>query len=324
MYDVCSFGELLIDFTAVKLPGAANLMFERNPGGAPANVAAAVARLGHKSAFLGKVGDDLFGRFLKETMEENGVDVSGLRLSKEYNTMLAFVQLSDAGDRSFSFYRNPSADMTYDDGDIAGDVIKNSKIFHFGSLMMTNEPVRSATLTMVKMAKEAGRLVSFDPNLRELLWDDLARAKKEIITGLPYSDLLKVSFEEMEFVTGETDLEAGSKKLAEYGPGIVLVTMGPGGCFYRSGDMTGRLYTYDTKVVDTTGSGDAFYSAFLCKVLQSGKAPEELSRQELEAIIDFANGAGSLTATKRGAIPALPTEEEILACMKNTPKLVVS
>lgn len=323
MFDVCSFGELLIDFTPVKKAEYDNLLFERNPGGAPANVAAAAAKFGLRSAFLGKVGDDLFGTFLRGVLRDRGVDVRGLRTSTEYRTMLAFVELSDAGDRSFSFYRNPGADMTYSEEDIDREVIAASKVFHFGSLMMTAEPARSATLALLHLAKQKGVLISFDPNLRPPLWNSLTDAKREIETALPFADVLKVSGEEMEFLTGTDDLAEGSRLLMAAGPSLVFVTLGPGGCFYRRGEDTGRCPAYDTTVIDTTGSGDAFHTAALYKLMGSGKKINGLSKEELADMADFGNAAGSLTAAKRGAIPALPSVDDIERCRREVPRLIL-
>lgn len=318
MYDVVALGELLIDFTPSGLSQAGNDLFERNPGGAPANVLAAVSKLGKSSAFLGMVGRDQFGAFLKEVLESSGIDVSGLKFSETVNTTLAFVHLNERGDRSFSFYRNPGADMMLTSDDINYDVLNNSKIFHFGSISMTHEPVRTATLAALSCAREKGIMISYDPNLRPPLWKSLEDAKEKIKLGLQYTDILKISEEELEFITGKQNLEKGSAALYDQGISVVLVTMGPKGCFYRYAGGIGRLHTYNTKVIDTTGAGDGFLGGVLYKLSEmSLEDMSSMSRDEFESIIDFGNAVGALATTKKGAIPAMPGLEEVLECRKN-------
>lgn len=323
MFHAIALGELLIDFTPCGVSDAGNTIFERNPGGAPANVLAAMAKLGARTAFIGKVGSDQFGSFLDECLSRNGIDTSGLKRSDTVNTTLAFVHLSETGDRSFSFYRNPGADMMLEESDIDWKMVADSRIFHFGSISMTDEPARSATFKALKVARESGAIVSYDPNLRPPLWRSLDEAKTRIKEGLNHSDILKISEEELEFITGEKDLVKGTGLLAEKGPGFIMVTLGPKGAFCRLGDTTGKFNTYETKVVDTTGCGDAFLGGVLYRLKDMQLSEiRKLSKSSIEEIIDFGNAVGALTATKKGAIPALPSMEQVRHCIRHVPKLI--
>ncbi|WHH58077.1 carbohydrate kinase [Petroclostridium sp. X23] len=324
MYDVVAIGELLIDFTPAGETEEGTVLFERNPGGAPGNVLAILSKLGRKAALIGKVGDDQFGRFLSGVLEDIGVDTKGLVFTKEANTTLAFVHLNGKGDRSFSFYRKPGADLLLDQNEVNIEMLKSTKIFHFGTVSMTDNPSRSATLMAVKIAKENGAIISFDPNLRIPLWNDLGEAKAMIEKGLEYAEILKVSNEELEFITGKGDLEEGSEIiLNKYGIPVILVTLGPSGCFYRIGDKTGILPAYDVITIDTTGAGDAFLGSFLYQVIEKGMTLSNLSKANIEEMIDFANAAGSVTTVKKGAIPAMPVISEIEECIKSIPKLIL-
>ncbi len=323
MFDVTALGELLIDFTSHGISENGNPLFERNPGGAPANVLAALSRLGADTAFIGKVGNDQFGSFLRECLLRNQIDTTGLKVSDKVNTTLAFVHLTEAGDRSFSFYRNPGADLMLEPSEIPEDLIAGSGVFHFGSLSLTDEPARSATLKALNIARDNGVIISYDPNLRPLLWKSLSDAEREIRRGLEYADVLKISEEELLFITKESDLEKGSRVLSDMGVGLMFVTLGPKGTFFRHGSDTGRLDTYDVKVIDTTGAGDAFLGGVL--FMLKGKKRGELAmlgKDEIERMTDFANAVGALTTTKKGAIPAVPAMEEVNRCMKDIPKLV--
>jgi fructokinase len=307
MFDVVALGELLIDFTPAGQTAAGLPLFEQNPGGAPANVLVALSKLGRKCAFMGMVGNDQFGVFLRDTLVSHHVDVTGLKFSATVGTTLAFVHLLADGERSFSFYRNPGADMMLRPEDLDDHLIKNAKVFHFGSISMTDEPSRSATLAAVKVAKENGLLVSFDPNYRPLLWKSQSAAQTAIRAGLAFADLLKVSQEELKLITGSADVAKGTAFLREQGTGIVLVTLGSAGCFYSYPGGTGHLDTYQLKTVDTTGAGDAFLGGILYWASRLSKQELlTLSVPEFERIVDFANAMGALTTTKKGAIPALP------------------
>lgn len=320
MLDVTALGEFLIDFTPAGMSPQGNVCFERNPGGAPANVAVCVSRLGGKAAFIGKVGEDMFGRYLSTVLCDNGVEVSGLRFSDRANTTLAFVQLDEKGDRSFSFYRNPGADTALEVAEVDYDLIKNSKVLHFGSLSLTDEPARSATLASVKYAKENGCTVSYDPNLRPALWKSMELAKEQIKSVMGFVDILKISEEELEFITGEKDLDKGTGRIySEYGIKLVLVTRGSEGSYYRFGDTTGAKGTFNKlKAVDTTGAGDSFLGGFLYSMLSRGlKKPVELDKDLLEQIITFSNATASLCVTKKGAIPAMPDLKSVMELLSS-------
>lgn len=307
MLDVTALGELLIDFTPAGLSGQGNPIFEQNPGGAPANVLAALSKLGCQTAFIGKVGTDQFGQFLKKTLDQGGVSTHGLVMTDTCNTTLAFVHLSSSGDRSFSFYRDPGADLLLEPAELPYQLIEDCQIFHFGSVSMTAEPARSATLAAVKHAKEQHKLISYDPNLRLRLWKSPEAAKAGILSAMPLADLVKISEEELVFLTGESDLVKGAQYLIqEYGLKLVLITLGPGGAFACNQKGSAHCPTYKVTVVDTTGAGDAFTGGFLYKLLKSGKNPGDLLPEDLEEFLDFANAVGSIATTKKGAIPALP------------------
>lgn len=322
-YDVIAIGEVLIDFTPDGVNDQGIARFARNPGGAPANVLAMNARLGGKTAFIGKVGDDDFGRFLKGVLDKSGIDTRGVVMDQEVKTTLAFVQLNEFGDRSFSFYRNPGADMMLREDEIDKQMVSDCHIFHYGSISFTDEPCRSAALSAIAQARAEGKLMSYDPNYRPFIWDAEERAVSEILNALPSADILKVSEEEMELLTGETDLEKGARKLMAQGPKLVLVSRGEFGSFYCAACGTGQLPAFKVSVVDTTGSGDAFLGAIHYR-LRDKNAEDllKLTKDELEDILDFANAAGGLTATKRGAIPSMPALAEIEECRKNIPRNV--
>ena len=313
MFDIVALGESLIDFTPRGENSQGMALFARNPGGAPANVLAMAAKLGGNTAFIGKVGDDAFGAFLKKTMEDAGVDVRGLRMTREYPTTLAFVQLTPEGDRSFTFYRKPGADVMLAPADVDRALLRDCRIFHFGSVSLTDEPRRTATLEAAREAKAAGAMISYDPNYRPFLWDSAERAREALLAALPLADIVKVSEEEMELLTGEVQLAAGADALASRGAALVLVTLGPRGAYYRAAAGRGLLPACEVDTVDTTGAGDAFLGALLSCL--AGKTLEELRilpQAQWERIVAFANAAGSLTTAAKGAIPAMPAREQIL------------
>ncbi|MEH7494379.1 PfkB family carbohydrate kinase, partial [Neobacillus niacini] len=312
MFDVCALGELLIDFTPIGSSKNGNPLFERNPGGAPANVLAALAKLNKKTAFVGKVGDDQFGHFLVGVLNEQGIETAGLRFSKDVPTTLAFVHLDESGDRSFSFYRNPGADITLTSEELKKDIITQSRIFHFGSLSLTHEPVRSATLEALKVAKENHIHISYDPNLRPALWNSLEEAKEQILKGMEFADLVKISEEEFEFLTQSRNLEEGTEHLCEkYNVALFLVTMGEKGCFYRVGEQTGYQKGFKAATIDTTGAGDAFLGGILYKVIELGLHLHGLTLNEMEQVTTFANGLAALSTTRLGGIPSMPTLKEV-------------
>ncbi|MGZ4159883.1 MAG: carbohydrate kinase family protein [Neobacillus sp.] len=313
MYDVIALGEVLIDFTPAGKSEAGEVQFERNPGGAPANVLSSLAKLGKKTALFGKVGNDQFGYYLHSVLQRNNINTDGLVFDTDTNTTLAFVHLDDQGDRSFSFYRNPGADMMLNEREIDLKMIDNSRIFHFGSISMTHEPSASATLKAVAYAKENGLLISFDPNLRINLWSDLNHARDMIDVGLKYADVLKISEEELEFISGIKDLYRGSEYIyAQYHTKIILVTLGSKGCFYRLAHHTGISNGYDVEAIDTTGAGDAFLAGFLYQLMENNRRLLDLTLKDVEKMVSFANSVGALATTKKGATPAMPTLEEIL------------
>lgn len=316
MTDVVALGEILIDFTPCGVNDQGIALFARNPGGAPANVLAMNTKLGGSSAFLGKVGNDAFGAYLKSVLQTQGIETGGLVTDREIPTTLAFVQLDEQGDRSFTFYRKPGADLRLNAEEVGKDWIDGCGIFHFGSLSLSDEPCRSATLEAVAYAKSRGKRISFDPNYRPALWQDVACAREWMAWGVEQADILKVSEEEMALLTGEADPETGSRLLLERGPRAVFVTMGAHGCYYRNAACHGLAPAYRVRAVDTTGAGDAFVGAMLWQL--RGFTREEMGSLMLKNFAAFANAAGSLTTTRSGAIPALPSYEEIVGCMENS------
>jgi len=312
-YDVIALGELLIDFTDNGSSAQGNTLFEANPGGAPCNVLAMLKRLGHTTAFIGKVGEDIFGLRLKKELEKIGIDTCGLLLDKAVRTTLAFVQNDETGDRSFSFYRNPGADMMLQASEIDAELIKSAKVFHFGTLSMTHDGVREATQKALKIARENGLMISFDPNLRESLWDNLENAKKQAAYGLQYCDVLKISDNEIQWFTGEEDFDKGIKVLKDtYRIPLILLSMGRDGsrAYYKDicVEVPGFL---QEGTIETTGAGDTFMGCCLHFVLEKGL--EHLQEDDLREMLTFANGAASIITTRKGALKVMPTVEEVEA-----------
>lgn len=314
MHDVTCLGELLIDFTSlrrgaslIETPG-----FEKHAGGAPANVAVGVSRLGGSAAFLGMVGNDEFGQFLANTLTDHGVDIRGLRYSDLAHTTLAFVALREDGEREFIFYRNPGADMLYGPGDLDTTLVADGRILHHGSISFISAPNRDATLHAIATARASGRLISFDPNLRLNLWDNPIDAHAGLLLGLPTADILKLSVEELEFLTEQTDVYAGMRHLREQGVPVIVVTMSDGGCVYAWGAYTGHVPIRKHRhPIDTTGAGDAFMAGMLYWLTRLDVPPLDLGRDEIEGILDFANTVAGRVIGRRGAIPAMPTLEEV-------------
>lgn len=311
MTDIITLGELLIDFTSCGKNEQGQRLFAQNPGGAPANVAVAVARLGGKSAFIGKVGDDMHGRFLADTLKKNKVNCDSLILDKNFFTTLAFVDVNADGEREFSFARKHGADKMLCIDDIPVEKIKESKIFHFGSVSLTDEPSRNATLFAAKTAKEKGITVAYDPNYRASLWEREAEAVLNMRKALEFADLVKISDEETELLTGESNFEKAAEKLIRNGAIIAVVTLGKDGAFVCTKDGGVKVDGFGVTAVDCTGAGDSFWGAFLLKIAQSGKKPDELTLKELEDFARFANAAASFCVEHHGAIPSLPTTEDI-------------
>ena len=310
MTDILAVGEILIDLTQNGVNEQGIPKFDANPGGAPANLAVAAARLGAKTAFIGKVGRDSFGDFLRSTLEENGVDASGLVTDSVQHTTLAVVTVDKSGERSFSFYRDPSADVDLEAADIDEEMLKNTRFLHFGSVSLTADPSKTATLHAASRARELGAVISYDPNYRASLWHSEAEAVKGMLEPMDLVDILKVSDEELPLLTGTEDPEKGTAILAERGIKLILVTLGPKGAFYRFVDETGTVPGVPCVVGDTNGAGDTFFGAFLSRLARRGGL-EDVDVSDLEDMIAFANLAASITTSRHGAIPAMPTLSEM-------------
>ena len=310
-YDVIALGELLIDFTMNGQSEQGNNMFEACPGGAPCNVLALLNKMGKKTAFIGKVGKDQFGTLLRETITEAGIDASNLVVDENVNTTLAFVHTFPDGDREFSFYRNPGADMMLTADEVNPEVVKDTKIFHFGTLSMTHDGVREATKKAVETAKENGCLVSFDPNLRPPLWSSLDLAKEQMEYGFGKCDILKISDNEIQFVSGKEDYDEGIAYLQEkYNIPLILLTMGKDGsrAYYKG--MRVERPGFSVKAIETTGAGDTFCGSSLNYLVDHDF--DNLTEEQLGEMLTFANAAAALVTTKKGAIKAMPVKEEVL------------
>ena len=313
-YDVVALGELLIDFTCVSADADGYPTMAAHPGGAPANFLAAVTKFGGKTALLGKVGADTFGRLLTGTLEKAGIETCGIVASNDVFTTLAFVTLDEHGDREFAFSRKPGADTQLRFSELKLPLIDDAKAFHFGTLSLTDEPARATTYRAVAYAKERGKLISFDPNLRKPLWKDLDTAKEQMLWGLSQADVVKISDEEIEFLFGLNPQEGARKILNDYGVKLVFATCGADGCWFENQNACGHVDSLKgVKVVDTTGAGDIFGGSAVRKVLQTGKCPEELNEAELREAVRFACTAAGLSTTKPGGISSVPEEEEVLA-----------
>lgn len=310
-YDVIALGELLIDFTMNGQSEQGNNMFEACPGGAPCNVLALLNKMGKKTAFIGKVGKDQFGALLRDTITEAGIDASNLMVDENVNTTLAFIHTFPDGDREFSFYRNPGADMMLTADEVNPEVVKDTKVFHFGTLSMTHEGVREATKKAVETAKANGCLVSFDPNLRPPLWSSLDLAKEQMEYGFGKCDILKISDNEIQFVSGKEDYDEGIAYLQEtYNIPLILLTMGKDGsrAYYKG--MRVERPGFSVKAIETTGAGDTFCGSSLNYLVDHDF--ENLTEEQLGEMLTFANAAAALVTTKKGAIKAMPVKEEVL------------
>ena len=318
MKDVIALGELLIDLTQTHTDAGHIRHFAANPGGAPANVAVASARLGASAGFIGKVGADVYGRDLRAVLERGGVDTAGLYETASALTTQALVSVSETGERDFSFYRGPGADSLLTEREALAALREAPKVLHIGSVSLTADPARSATLAAAANAKARGALVSYDPNYRAALWPDGATAVEWMKKPLPMADILKISDEELPLLTGTDAPEAGSRFFEEMGVTLVLITLGGAGAFYRlRGERAGTVPGFSVTVADTNGAGDAFLGALLCLLTARGDRPlEGLGRAELEKIIRFANCAAALTCSRPGAISAMPTRAEVEAKLR--------
>lgn len=311
MYDVIALGELLIDFTENGRSLQGNPLFEANPGGAPCNVLAMLAKLGHRTAFIGKVGKDYFGELLRSAIKEVGIDDSYLLTDREVHTTLAMVHTLPDGDRDFSFYRNPGADMMLRAEEVQEEAIAGSRIFHFGTLSMTHEEVRQATKKAVETAKNWGLLISFDPNLRPPLWRSLEDAREQTVYGLSQCDILKISDNELQWYTGEEDFDAGIRRLRkEFEIPLILLSMGREGSRAYCGELRVEAPPFlQSGTIETTGAGDTFGACCLHHVLKYGL--EALDRERLMEMLTFANAAASIITTKKGALRVMPAAEEV-------------
>lgn len=310
-YDVVALGELLIDFTIDGKSSQGNNTYEANPGGAPCNVLAMLNRMNKKTAFIGKVGEDAFGQILKSTIDKIGIDSKGLVFDEKVNTTLAFVNIDENGERSFSFYRNPGADMMLTEEEVDFEIIRNSKIFHFGTLSMTHEKVRQATRKAVEEAKKENILISFDPNLRPLLWDDLSLAKEQIDYGCSVCDILKIEDEELKFLTDCEDTEKAIRILKnKYDIKLILVTCGSKGSSAYYKDLVIKQDAYLQKgTVDTTGAGDTYCGSCLGYLIDNDI--DELNKAKIKEMISFASAAASIVTTRKGAICSMPYLKEV-------------
>ena len=316
MPEAICLGEILMDMLPDKkgVTWSEISSFSPVPGGAPANVCVGLAKLGVRAGFVGKVGEDPFGKLLVDVLQQNGVDVSQVKFDAGVRTTLGFVSIGRQGENDFFFYRNPGADTMLHPEELDKDFIAKSKVFHFGSISMTTEPCYSATLQAIQFARKHRVFISFDPNLRPHLWKDLEEAKGKIMEGLKSADLVKVNDVELEFITGTVDLVKGTNWLLQRGPQVVVVTRGEKGSFFHNKKGFGSLSAYKVGIVDTVGCGDAFTAAIIHQFLlldKEGRDISYVSRPEMEEILRFANAAGALTATKKGVIPSLPTKKQI-------------
>ena len=308
LYDITTFGEILIDFTWQGVSDTGQTLFAQNPGGAPANVA---EKLGAHTAFIGKAGKDMHGEFLKSVLEKEKVDTKGMLLDENYFTTLAFVSVAENGERSFSFARKPGADTKIEKEEINVDILDKTTLFHVGSLSLTEQPARNTTHYAIRRAKEKGSIISYDPNYRASLWKDKKTAKEQMRSLIPYVDLMKISDEETELLTGKEKPEEAAKLLFEKGVKIVVVTLGSKGAYLYCKEGGLQIPGFVSKVADTNGAGDSFWGGFLYRISKSGKKPEEFTLNELKEYVRFGNAVASLCVEKKGAIPAMPTLMEV-------------
>lgn len=317
-YDVLALGELLIDFTENGVSGQGNPIYEANPGGAPCNVLAMLNKLGHKTAFVGKVGVDIFGKRLKEVLDQVGIDTQGLLMDPDVRTTLAFVQTFADGDRDFSFYRNPGADMMLKADELKEDMLADCRIFHFGTLSMTHDEVREATKKAIAIAKENGALISFDPNLRPPLWSSLELAREQVDYGLRQCQILKISDNEIQWFTGKEDFDEGIRILQDtYQIPLILLSMGKAGSRAYYKDLRVEKAPYLQKnTIETTGAGDTFGGSCLHFVLTYGL--DQLDEDKLMEMLSFANAAASIITTRKGALKVMPEEKEVKELMETT------
>lgn len=311
---IVSIGEILIDLTQKVFDENGVPVYAANPGGAPANVAVAASLMGADSAFIGKAGNDALGKMLKDTLISKNVDVSGLKIEDKLNTTLALVSVDEKGDRSFSFYRDKTADVSLTKEDVPQELIQNADILHFGSVSLTDEPSASATAFAVESASKLGKVISYDPNFRPLLWKDKSIAISKMKSLLKFVDIIKVSEEELELLSGKSDLNDGADELIKQGISFVIVTLGEKGAFYKTQNYSGSQKAFAGKVADTNGAGDTFFGTFLSQTKDFGELLK--NKDKAGEYIKFACAAAGLSVTRSGAIPAMPMREETSEFMK--------
>ena len=309
--DIVALGELLIDFTEAGKSSSGKKLFEQNPGGAPANLLTVAAHMGYQTEFIGKVGADMHGDFLKKTLEEEGLGTRYLIQDESFFTTLAFVEIAENGERHFSFSRKPGADTQLRAEELNQQLLENCKIFHFGALSLTNEPSRTATIEAVKGAKAAGVLISYDPNYRESLWFDKQTAVSQMKSMIPYADIMKVSDEELVLLTGVEDYNKAVTQLLELGPKLVAVTLGSDGVLLAREYKREKVEGFKVNAIDTTGAGDSFWGGFLSEYLKQEKSLEEFTWEEIKNCAVYGNATAALCVQRRGGIPAIPKKKEV-------------
>lgn len=316
--DIVALGELLIDFATKTVNDDGYPTMEAHPGGAPANFLAALTKFGRKTALLGKVGNDAFGKMLIGTLDKAGIDTRGIVIDPRWFTTLAFVTFDESGDRSFSFARKPGADTQLSFEELDLSLIDEAKAFHFGSLSLTDEPARFTTYRAVAYAKSRNKLITYDPNLRKPLWNDMDECKRQLLWGLSQADIVKISDEEVEFLFG-MDIEAGAKYILDnYNVKLVFVTCGADGCFFKNATAEGKIPSLSgIKVIDTTGAGDIFGGSAIWKLMQLDKSPDSLNLDELTDIVRFACTSAGLSTTRSGGISSVPEYEAVLKMMNS-------
>lgn len=313
MFDILTVGEILIDLTQSGVSENGIPIYIANPGGAPANVAVAASRLGASSSFIGKVGNDAYGEFLHKTLKTNNVNTDGVIVDNSANTTLAVVSVNERGERDFAFYRKNSADTMLSENEITDQQLGNTHILHFGSVSLTDEPSRTATLSAVRRAKAFGATITYDPNYRASLWNSEAEAVEQMKKPLSFVDVLKVSDEEIPLICGTDNIEEATRQLCEqYDIALILVTLGAKGAYYRFEDCDGIVPGVKVTVADTNGAGDTFFGAFLSRMAHIKKYnPSELSKEDIKQALTFANLAAAITTSRSGAIPAMPSLDEV-------------
>ena len=311
LYDIATFGEILIDFTWQGVNEDGQTLFAQNPGGAPANVAVAAAKLGGHVAFIGKAGKDMHGEYLKSVLEKENVETTGMLLDEKYFTTLAFVNVDEYGERTFSFARKPGADTKIEKEEIDVDILDKTQIFHIGSLSLTEQPARDTTHYAIQRAKEKGSIISYDPNYRASLWKDEETAQKQMRSLISYVDIMKISDEETKLLTDKESPEEAAVTLFRMGVKIVVVTLGSNGAYLYCKEGGAYIPGFVSKAVDTNGAGDSFWGGFLYCISKDGKRPEIITMNELKEYVRFGNAVASLCVEKKGAIPAMPTLAQV-------------